>query len=64
VTRNPVKALGLPSGIAIGGLVRGRQGILVNGNTQIQAGDSVIVFCHRHMLEKAERFFKKSLFVF
>ena len=61
VTKGPVKSLGLPSGIAIGGLVRGKQGILVNGNTQIKPGDSVLVFCHRHMLEKAERFFKKSL---
>ena len=61
VTKTPVKSLGLPSGIAIGGLVRGKQGILVNGNTQIEAGDCVLVFCHRHTLEKAEKFFKKSL---
>ena len=61
VTRSVVKSLGLPRGIAIGGLVRGKQGILVNGNTQIQAGDSVLVFCHRHMLDKAEKFFKKSI---
>ena len=61
VTKNPVKALGLPSGIAIGGLVRGKQGLLVNGNTQIQAGDSVMVFCHRHLMDKAEKFFKKSI---
>jgi len=61
VTKSPVKSLGLPSGIAIGGLVRGKQGILVNGNTQIEAGDCVLVFCHRHTLEKAEKFFKKSL---
>jgi len=61
VTKSPVKSLGLPSGIAIGGLVRGNQGLLVNGNTQIEAGDSVMVFCHRHMLEKAEKFFKKSI---
>ncbi|MCR5679040.1 MAG: Trk system potassium transporter TrkA [Prevotella sp.] len=61
VTRHPVKALGLPSGIAIGGLVRGNKGILVNGNTQIQAGDSVMVFCHRQTLDKVEKYFKKSL---
>ena len=61
VTKNPVKALGLPSGIAIGGLVRGKRGILVNGNTQIEVGDSVLVFCHRHQLDKAEKFFKKPL---
>ncbi len=61
VTKNPVRMLGLPSGIAIGGLVRGSKGLLVNGNTQIQPGDSVMVFCHRHQLEKAEKYFKKSL---
>ena len=61
VTKAVVKNLGLPSGIAIGGLVRDGKGILVNGNTQIQAGDSVIVFCHKHHLEKAEKYFKKSL---
>ena len=61
VTKSPVKSLGLPGGIAIGGLVRGKQGLLVNGNTQIEAGDCVLVFCHRHTLEKAEKFFKKSL---
>ncbi len=61
VTKKPVKALGLPGGVAIGGLVRGKQGILVNGNTQIEAGDSVMVFCHRHTLDKVEKFFKKSI---
>lgn len=60
VTRKPVKALGLPSGVAIGGLVRHGQGMLVNGNTQIEAGDSVMVFCHEHQLGKLERFFKKQ----
>ena len=61
VTKAPVKNLGLPSGIAIGGLVREGKGMLVNGNTQILAGDSVIVFCHKHHLEKAEKYFKRSL---
>ena len=61
VTKDVVRSLGLPSGVAIGGLVRGGKGILVNGNTQIQAGDCVLVFCHRHHLDKAERYFKKSI---
>jgi trk system potassium uptake protein TrkA len=59
VTRKPVKDLGLPSGVAIGGLVRDGKGILVNGNTQINAGDSVMVFCHEHQLSKIEKSFKK-----
>ena len=61
VTKKPVKELGLPFGITIGGLVRDGKGILVNGNTHIMAGDSVMVFCHKHHLDKAEKFFKKSL---
>ena len=60
VTKLPVKSLGLPSGIAIGGLVRDGKGILVNGNTQIQAGDSVMVFSYKHTLDKVEKYFKKG----
>lgn len=60
VTRKPVKSLGLPTGVAIGGLVRKGEGQLVNGNTQIEAGDSVMVFCHEHQLGKVEKYFKKQ----
>ena len=58
VTKKPVKNLGLPFGVTIGGLVRHEQGILVNGNSQIEAGDSVMVFCHEQELKKVEKFFK------
>jgi trk system potassium uptake protein TrkA len=60
VTRKPVKELGLPFGVTIGGLVRGERGELVSGNTQIEAGDSVMVFCHEHKLGTVEKFFKKK----
>ena len=39
VTRKPVKDLGLPAGMTIGGLVRDGVGMLVSGNTMIQPGD-------------------------
>lgn len=58
VTKRPVKDLGLPIGITIGGLVRHDIGMLVNGNSQIEAGDSVIVFCHEQDLKKVEKYFK------
>jgi len=58
VTKKLVKELGLPTGVAIGGLVRNGRGELVNGNTQIQAGDSVMVFCHEQDLQKVEKYFK------
>ena len=61
VTRKAVKDLGLPFGVTIGGLVRHDQGILVNGNTQIEAGDSVMVFCHEQNLKKVEKFFKANV---
>ena len=60
VTKKPVKDLGLPFGATIGGLVRNGAGMLVNGNSQIQAGDSVMVFCHEQKLNNIEKFFKKS----
>ena len=58
VTKKAVKDLGLPFGVTIGGLVRKDQGILVNGNTRIEAGDSVMVFCHEQNLKKLEKYFK------
>ena len=61
VTKKPVKDLGLPFGTTIGGLVRNGVGMLVNGNSQIEAGDSVMVFCHEAKLNNIEKFFKKSI---
>ena len=60
VTKKPVKDLGLPFGVTIGGLVRNNEGILVNGNTQILPGDSVMVFCHEQNLKKIEKYFKSN----
>ena len=57
VTKKPVKNLGLPYGATIGGLIRDQEGMLVSGNTQIKAGDSVIVFCFNINLKKIEKFF-------
>ena len=61
VTKKPVKDLGLPQGATIGGLVRNGVGMLVNGNSQIEAGDSVMVFCHEAKLNNIEKFFKKNV---
>lgn len=58
ITRKPVKDLGLPHGITIGGLVRDEKGMLVSGNTQIQPGDSVVVFTHQIDLKNLEKLFK------
>ena len=60
VTKKPVKDLRLPFGTTIGGLVRDGVGMLVNGNSQILAGDSVMVFCHDQKLNNLEKYFKKN----
>ena len=57
VTRKKVFELGLPRGCTIGGLVRGKEGMLVSGGTQIMAGDNVVVICHEVDLKKIEKFF-------
>lgn len=57
VTRKPVKDLGLPKGVTIGGLVRGGTGMLVQGNTVIRANDHVVVFCLSNMIKKIEKYF-------
>lgn len=57
ITKHLVKDLGLPKGTSIGGLVRNGEGIVVTGNTQIQAGDHVIVFCLNMMIKKVEKYF-------
>lgn len=57
ITQKKVKDLHLPQGTIIGGLVRNKEGILVSGNTQIEAGDSVVMFCHNVDLKKVENLF-------
>lgn len=58
ITRKPVKDLGLPRGVTIGGLLRNGHGMLVGGMTQIQPGDSVMVFAHDVNLRNIEKLFK------
>ena len=57
VTKQMVKDLGLPRGATIGGMVRNGEGILVRGNTRIEAGDHVMVFCLKQTIQKIENFF-------
>jgi len=60
VTKRAVKDLGLPFGVTIGGLVRNGVGMLVNGNSRIEAGDAVMVFCHEAKLQSLDKYFKNS----
>ena len=57
ITQKQVKDLDLPKGVTIGGLVRNEEGMLVSGSTQIEAGDTVMVFCHNTNMKKMEKLF-------
>lgn len=58
VTRDMVMNLGLPRGVNIGGMFREGKGQLVSGQTQLQEGDKVVVFCIAGTLKRLDKFFK------
>ncbi len=57
ITKGAVKDLKLSHDMTIAGLVRNGKGMLVNGNTVIEAGDHVVVFYLSGALHKIEKLF-------
>ena len=57
-TRKPVKSLNLPDELTIAGMVRDGRGALVNGDTILQPGDHVVLFCLSGSLHKLDKAFK------
>ncbi len=57
ITKALVKDLHLSRDMTIAGLIRDGKGMLVNGNTLIQAGDHVVVFCLAGAIHKVEKLF-------
>ncbi len=57
ITKSMVKDLRLSRDMTIAGLTRNGVGHLVDGNTQIQAGDHVVMFCLNGAIHKVEKLF-------
>lgn len=57
VTKDKIKNLDFPKGAIIGGIVRGEESIIATGETQIKAGDSVVVICLPDYVSDVEEFF-------
>jgi trk system potassium uptake protein TrkA len=57
ITRSRIKNIRLPDQVNIGGYVRNGKGFIVNGDTQIQAGDDVVAFCPAKKIRELESFF-------
>lgn len=58
ITKDMLRNLKLPKNTTIGGIVRNEKGIVAVGDTHIQAGDRVIVFCGEDTVHKVEKLFK------
>lgn len=57
ITRAEVKDLSLSRDMTIAGLIRDGKGMLVQGNTRIQPGDHVVIFCLNGAIHKVEKLF-------
>jgi len=57
ITRRKVKDLHLPKDMTIGGMIRDGMPMMVDGETQIQAHDQVVVFCLDTAMRKLENYF-------
>ncbi len=58
ITKNVIKDLDFPEEAKIGGIIRGNNGYIAQGYTQIQEGDKVVVFTLPSGIKKLEKFFK------
>ncbi|UKI44550.1 MAG: hypothetical protein L6U16_03090 [Porphyromonadaceae bacterium] len=50
-----IKDFDIPAEITLAGLVRDGVGMLVKGNTRLQPGDHVVVFCMHGSFHKVEK---------
>lgn len=57
ITQKPVREFHFPSGITLGGLVRGEVGMNIGGNTRILPGDCVVVFSKSGLIRQIDTYF-------
>lgn len=60
ITCKPIREFHFPSGITLGGLVRGDVGMNIGGNTQILPGDCVVVFSKSGLIRQIDSYFAPS----
>jgi len=59
ITKRPIKDLNLPENTTLGGIIRGEEAHIATGNTQIEAGDQVVVFALSSVAKKVTKLFQK-----
>ena len=58
ITRKRIKDLKFPRNAIIGGIIRGENIFIAKGDSQIQAGDKVVLFALPQAIDKVSKFFK------
>lgn len=57
ITKKEIKRLTLPQNVTLGGLIRNGEPMLIEGDTQIEPYDNVVVFCLNDTIREAEKLF-------
>jgi len=57
----PLRDAELPDGIRLGAVLRGQEVIVPRGDTEIHAGDRVIIFAMADEVRRVERMFRVSI---
>ncbi|MDU1905749.1 MAG: Trk system potassium transporter TrkA [Dysgonomonas sp.] len=57
ITKKEIKKLTLPNNVTLGGLMRNGEPMLIDGDTQIEPYDNVVVFCLNDAIREAEKLF-------
>jgi trk system potassium uptake protein TrkA len=57
VVKKPLAELNFPKGAVVGSIIRGATVIIPRGDTQVQAGDRVVVFALPKAVEAVEKMF-------
>jgi len=57
ITKKEIKRLTLPKNVTLGGLIRNGEPMLIDGDTQIEPYDNVVVFCLNDTIREAEKLF-------
>lgn len=58
ITKVKISDLEMPRGVVFGGLIHEGKGQAIGGDTRVQVGDIVVVFCKGALIKKIEHFFR------
>ena len=58
ITKNQISEIDFPKGSLVGGYIRGDETFIATGDTKINPGDKVVVFCLPDIANKVEKLFK------